>query len=124
GGSGSGSWSSLSWLVGSRLAGEGGGDAFAQLAAQDLAGRADGQALDDLEALGKLEFRDPLREQELAELRQRQGAARLQHDEGARLLAEHRVGHRDHAAGVDPRVLEDQVLDLVAADLLAAAVDQ
>ena len=49
---------------------------------------------------------------------------RVQHDAGARLLAEDRIGHGDDADLPDLGEAEDQVLDLVAADLLAAAVDE
>ena len=51
-------------------------------------------------------------------------SALLRDDERARLLAEHRIGHRHQRHGLYLRVREDQILHLLAADLLAAAIDQ
>src|SRR5690606_29534241 len=100
------------------------GDSVTQLAPQDLPGGADRELLEHFETLGQLEAGDALLHQERRQPREVERGAGAQHDEGARLLAEHRVGHADDAAAEHRGMRDDEILDLVAADLLAAAVDQ
>ena len=73
-----------------------------------------------LDPLGQLGLGDALLLQELA---QRPDVQRVAHDqEGACLLAEHPVRHGDDPAIRDVRMPGGEALDLLGADLLAAAV--
>src|SRR5581483_6423442 len=91
---------------------------------RDLAEGRDGQVLDHQHALGQLEFRDLLLLQEIDQLGELELRPLFQDQAGAHLLAEVRVGHRHAGHVLHRRVREDEVLDLLGADLLPAAVDE
>ena len=84
-----------------------------------------GKSIAQLQALGELELGDaPLGEQEPVQLLQGQRRARSHDHAGAGPLAEHGVGHGHHRHVEDGGVTQDEVLDLLGADLLTAPVDQ
>ncbi len=83
-----------------------------------------GKSLTTSSRSGSLNLAISLRLQERDQFLQRQRPARAQDHAGAHLLAHRRVGHRHAGHVLHRRVHQDQVLDLLGADLLAAAVDQ
>ena len=75
---------------------------------------------------GSLNLAISLARRNVDQLRERRriGVAGCSDDAGAHPLAQDRVRHRDAGDVLHRRVGQDQVLDLLGADLLAAAVDQ
>src|SRR5439155_155821 len=79
---------------------------------------------DQLEPLGELPPRELARLEEAHQLGERRRIALVGgHDEGARALAEPRVRHGHDRHALDLRVLDEEVLDLPGAELLAGADD-
>ena len=72
---------------------------------------------------GHLNLATPQRGEVLLHLGQGERLA-VDDDVGAGALAQPRVGHGDDGGRGDARVAEQQQLDLLGVDLLAAAVDQ
>ena len=100
------------------------GGQFGEALLRHLAEIGERQIIEDEQALGKLDLRHLLGFEKADQLVEGERAAGLRHDAGAHALAELGIGHR-HAGDVLHRVVrEDEVLDLLGADLLAAAIDE
>src|SRR5262249_51181441 len=96
---------------------------LSQLALQNLSDRADRELAHDLQAFRQLERCDALCAQEGHEFIEAKRGTGFQYHAGARLFAEHRIRHRHEHDRFHGRMRKDQVLDLVATDLLATAID-
>src|SRR5208282_3750015 len=71
----------------------------------------------DLEPLGQLELGDLLGGEETDQLVESQSLPLVWNDAGAHALAQGGVGHGDASRVLHRRMLQDQILDLLAADL-------
>src|SRR4026208_810830 len=91
---------------------------------RDLAERGHREVVADVEPFGQLEFRDLLALQKLPQLGERELLAGFQDQAGAHPLAEVRIGYRDAGDILHARMRQDEIFDLLGADLLAAAVDE
>src|SRR5262245_46714818 len=90
----------------------------AEFALENLADRAHRKRRHHFQPFGQLEGGDLLRTQMPDQIIEGQRGAWMEHDAGARLLPEDRIGHRDDADLPHLTQSEDQVLDLLAADFL------
>src|SRR5580765_7573602 len=89
-----------------------------------LAESRDREVVAQEEPLGQLELGDLLPLEEIHQRLQVELLVLLQDHAGAHLLAEVRIRHRHAGDVLHRRMREDQVLDFLGADLLAAAIDQ
>src|SRR5262249_7483168 len=117
-------WIARGWIAGGWIAGgwiaRGAGPAT--LAAEDLAGGALGQLVDQPEVAGVLVRRDPVLHVRPQFLGRGRGAG-LERDGRADLLAELVVGDPDHGRLGDRGMLVEDLLDLARVDVVAAADD-
>ena len=100
------------------------GDQQSQGRAIELADPRDREPIDYLDPLRQLVFGKAVADQELSQFFDgRDGRTRPRHEKRAGLLAEDQIGHRHHLAIGNRRVLHDQLLEFLATELLAAAID-
>src|SRR5438045_1690452 len=91
---------------------------------RNLAERGHREVVAKVEPFGQLEFSDLLVLQKLHQLGELEVGAGLEDEAGAHPLAEVGVRNRDAGDILHARMRQDQIFDLLGADLLAAAVDE
>src|SRR5665647_1081314 len=107
----------------SRYANDLAGSDFAQLTAKNLSGGTDRKLFHECEPLRPFEFRDIATQQEVLDLVQIDRLTIHRDHERAGPLAERCIRHRHHADVLDLGMAQNIVLDFLATDLFAAALD-